>query len=169
MECDDAVNSLAPPYHFSHYLSLSLSPSPPLPLSLSLSLSLSLPPCIHTAPRVTSITIDGSRFLTTAETRTLTCNYQPSTASVSWRRNNNPVPDAPDSVISNSPPGQSTLRISVFDQQVGNTVDLFECVVNNSLGGVVSEAIGLVEVQTAGSGTDMPGRETWRERVLCVY
>ena len=32
--------------------------------------------------------------------------------------------------------------------------DLFECVVSNRVGGVISEAIGLVE---APSGTDMPG------------
>ena len=103
---------------------------------------------------MSSITIDGSRFLTTAETRTLTCNYQPANADVMWRRNNDPVPDAPESVISTSP-GQSNLTITDFQQQVGNIVDLFECVVNNGVGGVVSEAIGLVE---AASGTDMPGR-----------
>ena len=43
-------------------------------------------------------------------------------------------------------------------------VDLFECVVSNSLGGVVSEAIGLVELVGMTSGTDMPGREKERER-----
>ena len=104
---------------------------------------------------MTSITIDGSRFLTNAETRTLTCNYQPPNADVMWRRNNDPVPDAPESQISTPSSGQTSLTISSFDQQTGNTVDLFECVVNNSVGGVVSEAIGLVE---AASGTDMPGR-----------
>ena len=98
----------------------------------------------------------------TGDTRTLTCNYQPSTASVSWRRNDNLVGDTAESMISNSQ-GQSTLEISEFNQQGGNTVDLFECMVNNSLGGVVSEAIGLVE---AGSGTDMPGRDLERD---CYY
>ena len=58
--------------------------------------------------------------------------------------------------------GQSSLTISNFGQQRGNTVDLFECVLNNSLGGVVSEAIGLVEVVGMTSGTDMPGREKER-------
>ena len=103
---------------------------------------------------MSSITIDGSRFLTTAETRTLTCNYQPANADVVWHRNNDIFPETPESVISTSP-GQSNLTITSFQQQGGNAVDLFECMVNNSVGGVVSEAIGLVE---AASGTDMPGR-----------
>ena len=67
-------------------------------------------------------------------------------------------------MITNSP-GQSTLTISQF-QQGGNAVDLFECMVNNSLGGAVSEAIGLVETA---SGTDMPGRDLERDSYyVCV-
>ena len=71
------------------------------------------------------------------------------------------VGDTAESIITSSP-GQITLTISEF-QQGGNAVDLFECMVNNSLGGVVSEAIGLVE---AASGTDMPGRGLERD---CYY
>ena len=120
----------------------------PPPVSFSLSHTRK-----HTAPRITSFTIDGSRFLTNSDTRTLTCNYQALNSTVEWLRNNQILIDTSDSIISMSL-GQSTLTVSMFEPQGGVMADLFECVVSNRVGGVISEAIGLVE---APSGTDMPG------------
>ena len=68
--------------------------------------------------------------------------------------------DAEDSSISTSL-GQSNLTIGSFTMQGGSTADLFVCVVRTSVGGVVSEAIGLIE---AANGTDVPGTM----RCVCV-
>ena len=106
----------------------------------------------HKAPRITSVTIDQSRFLSETEMRVMTCDFQPSEATVAWRLGSAILFDNEDMQITSPSQGRSTLTTSGADP--GEYV----CVVSNSVGAVVSEAIVLVV--TEGGGQDMPGTHT---------